>query len=109
MYPSPLSDTVVALVFLLPSQNLLALQVPPRHLEFTSSQSRGIVVYIVQHRRRLFPALILSADGEHSAIFMPFYNNGKYYNFWVFDFLCLILGGQGWRFCLFVFNFSHWE
>lgn len=40
-------------------------------MAFICASSRGSVVYIVEHVKRLFPALILSADGEHPKAVMP--------------------------------------
>lgn len=77
MYSFSFSDTIVALVFLLSSQNFLVLQVPLRHLVFVSAQNRGTIVYIIEHVERLFPALILSGESEHSTIVMAFARMGN--------------------------------
>lgn len=49
----------------------------PLRLAFICASSRGIVVYIVEHMKRPFPALILSADGEHLKVVMPFTRMGN--------------------------------
>lgn len=82
----------------------LPLQVPLRRLAFVSAQSRGGGVYSVEHMKRLFPALILSADGEHSAIAMTFARTGNTAS-GVLVLFVFFWGEQGWLFCLFLICF----
>lgn len=95
MYSFSFSDTVVALVFLLSSQNFLVLQVPLRHLVFVNAQNRGIIIYITEHVERLFSALIVSAKGEHSTVVMPFARVGNTCSVFIL-FFGVCLNGNRW-------------
>lgn len=80
----------------------LPLQVPLRHLTLISAQSRGGGVYSVEHMKRLFPALILSADGEHSAIAMTFARTGNTTSSGFLVLFVFFRGEWGCCFCVFL-------